>query len=319
MFALQLTFDIEDIETVAATALTDDSNDKACDLLYVDRNSGNVVLAQGYEAKDVTKLQAPGSKAATLHQAINWLFSKEQPKGVPDTLLSAWRELHDALEDGVIESVELWYVHNLPECKQIAQELHAARDAAHARLAHEYSADINVSAIEIGRNVLSHRYESSQTPILVSDDFTVSVPGSFLESGEKWTALCTSVPAKWLHEQYARYGAELFSANVRGYLGSRQSQSNINNGIQETVRTEPTSLWSYNNGITALVHGFEQEESSVTITGLAIVNGAQTTGAIGSVPCSDRVHRQYRDQPASSFRNHGDGPRTSHDRCLYAA
>lgn len=286
LFALQLAFDIEDIDTVAATALTDSPNDKACDLLYIDRNAGRVVLAQGYEAQDPTKLQAPTRKAATLHQAVNWLFSKTEPVGTPDTLLGAWHELHDALNDDSIGDIEIWYVHNLPESDQVAGEINSASEAAYYLLRQGYpESDITVSSVELGRHELTRRYENSQTTILVSDTFRINVPGAFHEHGDKWTALCTSVPIGWLHERYKKHGAALFSPNVRDYLGSRRSQGNINNGIQETVRGEPTNLWAYNNGITALVHSFNLVDAeTLEITGLGIVNGAQTTGAIGSVP-----------------------------------
>lgn len=286
LFALQLTFDVEDIDTVAATALTDSPNDKACDLLYIDRGAGRVVLAQGYESQNTERHQAPAAKAATLHQAVNWLFSKKKPQGVPDTLLGAWHELHDALADDSIGDVEIWYVHNLPESDQVVGEINSASSAASSLLRQGYpDNEIYVSGTELGRNTLSRRYENSRTTILVSDTFRIEVPGAFQENGEKWTALCTSVPIWWLHERYRKHGADLFSPNVRDYLGSRRSQSNINNGIQETVRTEPSNLWAYNNGITALVHSFELDDAGILeITGLGIVNGAQTTGAIGSVP-----------------------------------
>ncbi|MFD3919861.1 AIPR family protein [Streptomyces sp. NPDC058595] len=294
LFALQLIFDIEDIATVAATSLTDHPNDKSCDLLYIDRGAGRVVLAQGYESENAAKLQAPARKAASLHQAINWLFNKSDPSGVPDALRVAWRELHDALADDAIGDVAIWYVHNLPESQQASAELRAARDSAYAQLNHGYpNSDIEVSCEELGRERLSQRYENSQTPILVSDMFTVEVPGAFEEHGDKWTALCTSVPVRWLHERFEQHGASLFSSNVRDYLGSRRSQSNINNGIQETVLNEPTNLWAYNNGITALVHDFSFVSGTVEITGLGIVNGAQTTGAIGSVPATDIGHGSH--------------------------
>lgn len=288
LFALQLTFDIEDIDTVAATALTDASNDKACDLLYIDRTAGRVVLAQGYEAQDATKRQAPAGKAASLHQAINWLFTKDEPTGLPPALLSAWRELHEALGDGAVGDIEIWYVHNLPESGQVDEELQVARDAARAWLNQGYpGSTISVSGTELGRATLSRRYESSRTPILVSETFRIKVPGAFTEHGDRWTALCTSIPTSWLYERYAQHGADLFSPNVRGYLGSQRAQNNINNGIQDTLRSEPANLWAYNNGITALVHSFKIARNVLQITGLAIVNGAQTTGAIGSVLASE--------------------------------
>ncbi|MFI6637384.1 AIPR family protein [Nonomuraea fuscirosea] len=290
LFALQMVYGIDDIETVATSALTDGSNDKACDLLYIDRGTSRVVLAQGYESADATKKEAKAAKAASLGQAVNWLLSNNEPVGVSEVLLSAWRELRDALTDAAIDDLEIWYVHNLPESENVERELIAARDGARALLRQNYpDVDINVSSVEYGRTRLNDRYVASRTPILVSDSFTVQVPGAFEETGDKWTALCTSVPASWIHEKYRIYGADLFSANVRGYLGSRRSQSNINNGIQQTVREEPGQLWPYNNGITALVHSFRFDASSgtVEITGLTIVNGAQTTGAIGSITASE--------------------------------
>jgi AIPR protein len=85
---------------------------------------------------------------------------------------------------------------------------------------------------------------------------------------------------------FEKFGEKVFSANVRGYLGSTRSRGNINNGIKDTALHLPTRFFAYNNGITALVHGYEVSEDGKTLelSGLAIVNGAQTTGAIGSVP-----------------------------------
>jgi AIPR protein len=85
-------------------------------------------------------------------------------------------------------------------------------------------------------------------------------------------------------KQLGRYKQKLFSANVRGYLGSKRSQSNINNGIRETLLRSPSRFWAYNNGITVLVHDFSRTNWFILATGLAVVNGAQTTGAIGSLP-----------------------------------
>src|SRR5262249_10111177 len=91
--------------------------------------------------------------------------------------------------------------------------------------------------------------------------------------------------ARWLHQIYAAHKSDLFSANVRGYLGSRQADANINNGIKTTVQTDPEHFWSFNNGLTILVHKFEiLAPDRIKVTGISIVNGAQTTGAIGSIP-----------------------------------
>jgi hypothetical protein len=95
------------------------------------------------------------------------------------------------------------------------------------------------------------------------------------------------VQASWLYDMLKRYKDSLFSANVRGYLGSRNSDLNINNGIKITCTDDPGHFWVYNNGITALVHEFQEVKSprgkKLQIQGISIVNGAQTTGSIGSL------------------------------------
>ncbi|MFF0547689.1 AIPR family protein [Streptomyces sp. NPDC004311] len=284
LFALQLSLDLEDIHSVAATALTDGPDDKSCDLVYIDRDSRSMILAQGYEAGNVDQLQAPLTKGTSLHQAVNWLFGSTTENGVPLRLRSAWRELHDALTEGALQTIEIWFVHNLPENMQIAEEMQAVANATYGIISSRYNVEgLSVTGAEVGRNTLSDRYEGSRTPILVGDTFEIPVSGTFTETGDNWSALCASIPASWLREQFAVHKERLFSANIRGYLGSTRSQSNINNGIQATVRDQPGRFWAYNNGITALVHSFKDRDGeSVEITGIAIVNGAQTTGALGS-------------------------------------
>ena len=86
---------------------------------------------------------------------------------------------------------------------------------------------------------------------------------------------------------FQTYKIDIFSANVREYLGSRKDINNINNGIKQTAQNDPGHFWVYNNGITVLVHEFEEskkgEGKRLHIKGFAIVNGSQTTGAIGSL------------------------------------
>lgn len=284
LFALQLSLDLEDIHSVATTALTDGPDDKSCDLVYIDRDSRSMILAQGYEAKNADQAQAPLTKATSLHQAVNWLFGSRLETEIPQRLRSSWRELNEALADGAIRNIEIWFVHNLPENHQVNQELSAVAKAAYRIIAARYSVeDLSVVGVEIGKETLADRYEGSRTPILVGDTFAIPVTGAFTETGENWSAVCASIPAEWLRSQFAMHKERLFSANVRGYLGSQRSQSNINNGIQETARKQPGRFWAYNNGITALVHSFEYRGGdAVQITGIAIVNGAQTTGALGS-------------------------------------
>jgi hypothetical protein len=77
----------------------------------------------------------------------------------------------------------------------------------------------------------------------------------------------------------------LFSANVRGYMPLRRSAQNINFGIEQTARSEPGHFWPFNNGVTALVHDIvsDKDHRLLKLAGIAVVNGAQTTGSLGRV------------------------------------
>jgi hypothetical protein len=147
---LQLILDLEDIHTVAATALTDGPDDKSCDVVYVDRDARTIVIAQGYESAR-PRAEAPQTKAASLHQAVNWLLGAQQGDSVSARLQSAWKEVHYALLDEAIDGVEIWFVHNLPESPQISRELKAVAEAAHQLLSSRYPDHVpSVVGKEIG-------------------------------------------------------------------------------------------------------------------------------------------------------------------------
>jgi hypothetical protein len=85
--------------------------------------------------------------------------------------------------------------------------------------------------------------------------------------------------AKW----YSDHGNNLFSGNIRHFLGER---SDVNNGIADTLQNSPDNFWYFNNGITLIAEGFKRQaigsaDKSVGIfecKGVTIVNGAQTVG-----------------------------------------
>src|SRR5699024_1321079 len=95
----------------------------------------------------------------------------------------------------------------------------------------------------------------------------------------------TAIQLSDLRGLWNDYGTNLMSPNIRDYLGVRRSERNINYGIKGTARENPQDFFIYNNGITAMVHSFEpsSDSTSLTVKGMGIVNGGQTTGAIGTL------------------------------------
>lgn len=289
LFALALRFSLDDLASVAADAVTDGSDDKKCDLIHIDRDDGHAVIAQCFLA-DRRKPSAPSNKASDLNTAIAWLLQRPIDQ-LPKRIKPAATELRQAIEDDAITTIHLWYVHNLPESKNVKQELLTVEQTTEAAIQNQFSDKrVIIQSQEVGEETLEEWYTDTQSPILVSESFDIPIPAGFEMVGEKWKAYVTVLPGKFLYSAYKKYSTKLFSANVRDYLGSRRSDANINNGIKRSAQDKPPDFWVFNNGLTILVHSYRvsDDKLSLHIDGLSIVNGAQTTGAIGSLTRSPR-------------------------------
>ena len=90
------------------------------------------------------------------------------------------------------------------------------------------------------------------------------------------------IPGATLASIYDRYSARLLEQNVRVFL---QARGTVNKGMRETLKSNPSMFFAYNNGITATAQEVALETVSGTtmLTGLTdfqIVNGGQTTASI---------------------------------------
>ncbi|OBS09181.1 AIPR family protein [Acidihalobacter prosperus] len=286
VFAIQLRFNLDDIKTIAAEAITGGGNDRKCDVLHIDKEMGVAVVAQCYVAQ-TKKVAAKANKAADLNTAVSWLLSAEIQTLDP-LLAGRAQELRDAIRAGDIKQIHCWYVHNLPHSENVRKELETVEQTVRSALS-SYSggSQVNVFAKEMGADAIETLYTKAERAIIVTDTFEVQVPDVVEHKEANWASISTFVPGKWLADLYSRYETDLFSANLRGYLGSRSSDKNINYGIKKTTVDEPENFLVYNNGITSLVLDYVYAKKTnkgrrLKITGISIVNGAQTTGSIAS-------------------------------------
>ena len=296
LYALQLRWGITDIEGVAAVALTDSANDKKCDLVFVDRDNGRVVVAQGYFSVGSARTAAPANKASDLNTAVAWLLSGPV-EGLPEVLRSAAEEVRDAIENDEVNEFHIWYAHNAPESPNVKGELDQAARTADSLISRYFpNVQVDVAALEIGLQQLERLYERTEAPIAVTDELKLVVSGGFETHGTHWRAFTTAVPGTWLRDQWAKYDSDLMSPNVRDYLGIVRSERNINNGIKSTAANTPDRFWIYNNGITILVHDYAAKgpdsvgKYELTLSGIGIVNGAQTTGSLATLSDDDAPH-----------------------------
>ena len=285
LFALALRFGIEDLDSTATDSITDGSDDKKCDIVYINKDEEFAVIAQCYlSQKD--RASAPANKASDLNTGVAWLLQRELDE-LPKRILPAAQELRNGITEGLIKQLVIWYIHNLSESENVNQEMITVQQTAVSAIEVSFAnKNVRVSAYEVGKNKLEEWYSESLSPILVNETISIPYEGGYKLSGPGWQSLSTFIPARLLYRLFRKHKTKLFSANIRDYLGSRSTDSNINNGIKKTIENDPENFWVFNNGLTILtnsVHEINEKKHTININGFSIVNGAQTTGAIGSL------------------------------------
>ncbi|PKF62013.1 hypothetical protein CW745_08490 [Psychromonas sp. psych-6C06] len=282
LFALGLKFGLDDLASIGADAITDGADDKKLDMVFINTEEEYAVIGQCYySAKD--KIGAPSNKASDLNTGLPWLLQRDI-NDVPDRIKSAAINLRQAIRNGEIKNIHLWYVHNLPESHHVENELITLQQTAKTILDQDYSGiKLNITHKEVGDSTFQAWYEDCKTPILINEQIELNCLDGYEIASEGWSSYSTAIQARDLHRLFKKHRTKIFSANVRDYLGARSSDSNINNGIRRTIESDVGNFWAYNNGLTILTHSFEVDKQKIKIVGLSIVNGAQTTGAIGSL------------------------------------
>lgn len=221
-------------------------------------------------------------------------FFSADINSIPARIRTQVSEARDALRDGSIERINIWFLHNCPETQECERPLKAIGASVTAKIKSVYpNIDILIDSKQVGLNTLDALYNAQHSPILISDVIqTDNLPGFYEENAGLWKSFSTSMTGKFLKELHDNYGeGRLFSANVRSYMGSNKRDLSINDKIKQTAQDDAENFFVYNNGVTALVHDFSFLEipgqSSLgllkSITGISIVNGAQTTGSISNV------------------------------------
>lgn len=290
LFAAELYLNVEDIDSFAAEALTDHNNDKKCDLVSVNVEQGIIVVGQTYAAQvPNNKTEAPSAKTSDLNAAVSWLLTGDTDT-LPEVLRGAAEQARQALKDGSITDFQIWSVHNCPESKNIQCELKQVESTAHDILKRNFpSCSVNVSSREIGKSRINSVYTKNSKSIVVTDPINIPIDGGFAVDGNTWSSYNTTIPLSILRDLWSKHATDLLSPNVRDYLGIRRSEQNINFGIKRTAISEADDFFIFNNGITAMVDDFtvSDDHTMLTINGLGIVNGGQTTGAIGTLTDSE--------------------------------
>ena len=283
LYAMGLWLRTLDLSALEARGLVDGSDDKKVDYFQIDKTERVATIAQGFESPNWAKQAPPANKASDLNTAVAWLLESDLADIPNLAIRAAAQELRDALEAGDVNRVELLFVHNLNPSAAVDAELVTAERTLNRLLA-RYTGNGPAptgAAFQLDGDRIDRMRRSLHDAILVTDPLTllsVTVPGEL--SGPEWNAVTGTAMGAQLADWLDQYGEDLFNANVRDFLGTRESRQNINNQIRESALGEPRNFWIFNNGITILTNGVSVSGMDLMLQGASIINGAQTTGSL---------------------------------------
>ena len=133
-----------------------------------------------------------------------------------------------------------------------------------------------------------HRIERSASKEEIVVDFATDFGGALsalAASGEdaEFPAYLAVIRGAQLADIYEKWGARLLESNIRSFNQARRKS--VNEGIRDTIKTEPEMFFSYNNGLSATADAVVTEATSeglriLSAQNLQIVNCGQTTASL---------------------------------------
>ncbi|WP_212005730.1 AIPR family protein [Chitinophaga sp. HK235] len=259
----------------AGQSVTDGYDDNGIDAIYFDRPARTLWLVQskyiengagGVDNGDIEKFSKGVKKL------IDGDFSRFN-----DKIKAKQDEILEALEDATVKIQILFSytgkqlsTHNWVSINDLLEEQNDTEEIL-------FFTDFNIDKVYKGLET-----GIGNTPI--NEDVMISNWGHIDEPYKSYYGQITGTDLGLLWE---KYGRRLFTENIRSFLGT----STVNEEIIKTVKSEPNNFIYFNNGITILcdsikkkpIGGSDKTIGAFTCNGIAVVNGAQTLGAIGSL------------------------------------
>ena len=133
-------------------------------------------------------------------------------------------------------------------------------------------------------------------------DYGEGLPCLPVGEGGPYGAFLAALPGAVLADVYEKYGTRLLELNVRAFLGLR-GRTSVNQGLRRTIRDAPTDFLAFNNGIVATVDEVSLSDDGgpariLSLRGLQIVNGGQTTAGLHRARRVDRADLESIQVPA---------------------
>lgn len=263
----------------AAQTITDGYHDMGIDAVYNDTAQKKLILVQSKWRKDgnggISQEEA-NTFVAGVKRLINLDFS-----GCNAKLAAKQQEITSAIRD-MDYQIEMIFCHTGSQ----NIDIYALRPIN--ELLGQVNEDETTELLVFIENKLQDLYDylanGQNSDNIVLDDVLLNNWGTV---DAPYKAYYGTIPVTAIGEWYKQYGNRLFAKNIRYYKGSTE----VNQGIKDVLKTEPDKFFYYNNGIKILckkitkkaAYSTDRNTGLFVLEGVSLVNGAQTTGTIGTV------------------------------------
>lgn len=268
---------------VAVQSVTDGYHDMGIDAVYNDTTQKKLILVQSKWRKDgngsISQEEA-STFAEGVKRLLNFDFS-----GCNAKLAAMQQEITAAIRD-MDYQIEMIFCHTGTQ----NMNDYALRpfNALLGQVNENDSTDLLVFVETKLQDIYEYLANGQNSNSIVLDDVLLTNWGS-VESPLK--AYYGTIPVTAIGTWYNQYGNRLFAKNIRYYKGSTE----VNQGINDVLKTQPDKFFYYNNGIKILcqkitkkaAYSTSREIGLFALEGVSLVNGAQTTGVIGAVCAED--------------------------------
>jgi hypothetical protein len=259
--------------------ITDGDNDSSCDIVFDKfNNQGNKVFYVVQSKWNNANNSEKETNKDEILKALNDFETilRGEKKGVNEKLKSKLEELDLHLKaNGEVKFIFL----SLSQYKGGADENIEAFRNNDVKTKFEV---IDINRIRV--DYIDRKYkkidpinplETYQNPEESPVTIEIVQKGGSVKIEKPYEAYLFLLRPKTIWELFKTYNFSLFFKNVRNPL----LQSHFNDDIEKTALEESNLFWYYNNGVTAITYLLPEigkKAEKITVTGLQIINGAQT-------------------------------------------
>lgn len=263
----------------ATQTITDGYHDMGIDAVYNDASQKKLILVQSKWRKDGTgsvSQEEANAFIAGVKRVLNLDFD-----GCNAKLSAKQAEITAAIRDMEYQ-IEMVFCHTGSQ----SIDTYALRPVN--ELLGQVNEDDTTELLVFVENKLQDIYDylanGQNSDSIILDDVLLNNWGTI---DAPYKAYYGTIPVAAIGEWFKQYGNKLFAKNIRYYKGSTE----VNQGIKEVLKNEPDKFFYYNNGIKVLckkitkkaAYSTDRNTGLFVLEGVSLVNGAQTTGTIGTV------------------------------------